>query len=254
MSEIREFMRSAWITALSSALASALPASCELHVTEEVNHGSDESQSGAWSWYSQCLSRSADQPIWAGASTEGWSTLVNSLLMAPGDAASPESIDSTCMDILAAANGLWAEELRQRFGRPFDFGGVARTGQPDGIQLIVVSIDSPLLPYSIKIAAGFAESLIGYLSNLSPGGSDSASPRNLPNAISDLRLDLYALLGRITLPIGRVLNLKIGSVLDIGRSAADLVDLVANGKTIASGQVVAVKGSYAIKVSKMAPR
>jgi flagellar motor switch/type III secretory pathway protein FliN len=251
--EVRQFVRNSWITALKIALTSTAPASSEMYISEEAN-GLGEIEPGPWSWYSQRLSQPGKSAIWTGAAIETWATLIRSLLTAPGSGG-PESVDSSCMDILSTTNGLWAEEMKLRFGLWLEVGAVARADKPEGLQLVTISLSAPFLPHPVSIAVGFEESLFEYVSSQPAGDTpEIAPPCQITGPISALHLNLYATLGRLTLPLDNVLKLNIGSVLDMGRSTAGLVDVVANGTVIARGEIMAVGGRYAIKISRTTPK
>jgi flagellar motor switch protein FliN len=114
-------------------------------------------------------------------------------------------------------------------------------------------------PFTLRVVfnAALFEELAKISSILDPHfGATSASPQNsdserafsLPKAIADLLLQLHVTLGRTTLPLDSVLKLNVGSVIELGRAPNAPVDVVVNGRIIASGQVVACNGNYGVRI------
>ena len=54
--------------------------------------------------------------------------------------------------------------------------------------------------------------------------------------------------------LGRLLDLQAGDVLALAKDPEADVDLVVNGVTVASGQLVVIDGSFGIKVTRTATR
>jgi flagellar motor switch protein FliN/FliY len=250
LDNIRELVRDQWVTALKSALMSMTSGAFEITLPEGPHSAGPEKQEQGWFWYSQVLSISPASTIWVGAANGTWTTLGKSLLMSHGlEEASPQDIQSSCADIVAQSNGALAHGLTKRFGSEITCGDLVPSKQPDGSQSIILTLAAATLPRAISIAVSFDESIFTFLSRLSQGRTNelpSAPP--VPSSISDLRLNLHVTLGKTELLLDSILKLSVGSVIDIGRSVNDFVDVVANGKVIASGQVVAFRGNYAIKV------
>ncbi len=67
----------------------------------------------------------------------------------------------------------------------------------------------------------------------------------------DVNVVVSAELGRVSIPIGELLQLGHGSVLKLGRSVAEPVDLVAQGVRIGRGEVVVVNDSFAIRIKEI---
>lgn len=244
-----ELVRDQWITALQKVLASMTSETFEIAVSEKPSSPGPQSQDKSWLWYSQVLSLSLTSTIWVGATIETWATLGKSLLTTLGlEEANSDDIQSTCTDIIAKSNGVLAQKLTERLGLEITCGAVVPSERPASSESIVLSVTAGMLPRPISIAVSFDESILKRFSRLSHSESPTLPPPKVPSSISDLRLDLHATLGRTELRLNSILKLNIGSVIDIGRSVTDLADVVANGKAIARGEVVAFRGNYAIKV------
>ena len=75
-------------------------------------------------------------------------------------------------------------------------------------------------------------------------------PLNL-DLLLDVRVQLTVELGSCQLPMRDVLQLNPGSVVKLEKAAQTPVDLYANKKLIARGEVVVVGEAYGIKITEL---
>ena len=68
------------------------------------------------------------------------------------------------------------------------------------------------------------------------------------DAILDIELPLIVRFGRTELPLKALAHLGPGSLIDLGRSADDPVDLLVSNRVVARGEVVVVGGNYGVRV------
>ena len=68
----------------------------------------------------------------------------------------------------------------------------------------------------------------------------------------DVEVTITAELGRVELPLGDLVGLGEGSVVELGRSISDPVDLMAQGQRVASGEVVVIDDCFAIRITSIA--
>jgi flagellar motor switch protein FliN len=81
----------------------------------------------------------------------------------------------------------------------------------------------------------------------SPGSAKAASLRLL----RDVDLDLKIVLGRTQLCLEDVLKLQEGSVVTLDKLAGDPVDIYANGRLIACGEVLVMEDNFCVRVTKL---
>jgi flagellar motor switch protein FliN/FliY len=74
--------------------------------------------------------------------------------------------------------------------------------------------------------------------------------RNLA-LVMDVSLGLTVELGKTTLPIKEILELTRGSVIELQRVAGEAVDLMANGKLIAKGEVVVIEDNFGLRITSI---
>jgi len=83
--------------------------------------------------------------------------------------------------------------------------------------------------------------------------ADPASLVKLDAAIfNDVEVELDAKLGRVSLSIRQLMDLKAGAVLELDLKINDLVDLRLNQSTVARGEIVAVGDHFGVRIVQVA--
>ncbi|MCK0129417.1 FliM/FliN family flagellar motor switch protein [Erythrobacter sp. F6033] len=73
----------------------------------------------------------------------------------------------------------------------------------------------------------------------------------IPSALhrfGNVTVRLSVELGRAELPLKEVLSLSEGSVVSLNRLTDELLDVTANGRVIAQGEVIAQDGRFALRI------
>jgi flagellar motor switch protein FliN/FliY len=88
------------------------------------------------------------------------------------------------------------------------------------------------------------------------GGSTPASavvPDGAPDIsrLSEIPMELSVEIGRTRTTVGEALELRVGSVVALGRQAGEPVDLLVNGSPIARGEVVVVDERYGLRITEI---
>lgn len=78
-------------------------------------------------------------------------------------------------------------------------------------------------------------------------GAPSAVPANL-DVILDIDLPLSVRFGQTDLTLDALTRLGPGSVIDLGRSPDDPVEVLVNGRLVARAEVVVVGGNYGVRI------
>lgn len=91
---------------------------------------------------------------------------------------------------------------------------------------------------------------------LHENGEPTAEERvELHDALRDIRVRVWAELGRTRIPIGRAPKLPAGTVIELDRKADDPVDLYVNGLRFARGTLVLTDdGEWALRLAEVAGR
>jgi flagellar motor switch protein FliN/FliY len=80
--------------------------------------------------------------------------------------------------------------------------------------------------------------------------SPADNPANL-NIVLDVPVSLTIELGGCQLPMREVLQLNIGSVVQLDKPADAPVELSINGKLIARGEVVVIEDRFGVKITEV---
>jgi len=76
--------------------------------------------------------------------------------------------------------------------------------------------------------------------------------RGTAGSVLDMEFPVEVWLASERVPLGRLLELKPGDELPLSGKAEEPVDLVANGNTLASGELVVVDGKFGIRITATA--
>jgi len=82
------------------------------------------------------------------------------------------------------------------------------------------------------------------------GTAGVASASSLDRLL-DVAVTVTAELGRVTVSIGDILKLGVGSVLELDRPVSEPVDLMVQGVRLARGEVVVVEDRFAIRIKEI---
>lgn len=82
------------------------------------------------------------------------------------------------------------------------------------------------------------------------GSADDKRPANL-DFILDIPLDITVQLGRTKMLIQDLLKLGQGSVIELEKPAGDTLEILANHRLIAKGDVVVVNDKYGIRLTEV---
>ena len=85
---------------------------------------------------------------------------------------------------------------------------------------------------------------------------DSYTPTNTDTnknleLLMDIKLELTVELGRCQLPVKKVLELTRGSIVELDKIAGEQVELFANGKHIANGEVVVIEDNFGLRITSI---
>lgn len=200
-------------------------------------------------WWAQAFSGLPSPSVWVGAPVATVTAIGQSVLSALGMAdVSAEEARSVCQDLLAQTANALAISMSELLTKPVTSNGVTPTGAPQGTLAAALVVELPAVPDTAVLTVRCDQGFLGRLAEvLAPSSPPEASPAE---RIADLELSVYAILGRTSIPLRDVFKLMVGSVIDLGKTITDPVDVVVNDRVIARGQVVICKGSYGVKMTQ----
>jgi flagellar motor switch protein FliN/FliY len=82
------------------------------------------------------------------------------------------------------------------------------------------------------------------------GSASAGAPASL-DLLRDVQLDLKIELGRTNMHLEDVLRLKQGAVVTLDKLAGDPVDIYANGRLIARGEVLVLNDNFCVRVAEL---
>lgn len=86
-----------------------------------------------------------------------------------------------------------------------------------------------------------------------PQASRARAAAALPlERFADVNIEISVEIGRVTMPIGELLQLGEGAVVELNRSVSEPVDVMAQGVRIASGEVVVIEDRFAVRITEIA--
>lgn len=90
-------------------------------------------------------------------------------------------------------------------------------------------------------------------SRRSPAAGPAMPPVDTGNLdlIMDIELQVVVRMGQTEMPLGELLKLTPGAIIELNRAADSPVDLLVNGKQIAKGEVVVVDGNFAFRITEI---
>jgi flagellar motor switch protein FliN/FliY len=81
--------------------------------------------------------------------------------------------------------------------------------------------------------------------------TSTATPDARLSAVLDVDLPLVVRFGRAVMPLRAIADLGPGSVIDMGRSPDEPVELLVGSKLVARGEVVVVSGNYGVRITEL---
>ncbi|MBL8816043.1 MAG: flagellar motor switch protein FliN [Planctomyces sp.] len=85
-----------------------------------------------------------------------------------------------------------------------------------------------------------------------PQAAKTRTTARLPlERFSEVSIEISVEIGRITMPIGELLQLGEGAVVELDRSVSEPVDVMAQGIRIASGEVVVIDDRFAVRITEI---
>lgn len=69
--------------------------------------------------------------------------------------------------------------------------------------------------------------------------------------LMDIKLQMTVELGRTELPVKKVLELTRGSIVELEKVAGEPVELYANGKLVAHGEVVVIEDNFGLRITSI---
>lgn len=194
---------------------------------------------------------------WLGASEPTWSAL------GAGTAADGAAAKDVYLEVIGQAEQGTATLLSRKLGWEVrcEGGEIQQTAPAASKELweIQISLPSGKLPSILcsMDCSGLQSRALSTpentksLERLAGAAERSYSPG--VDQFLDLELPLSVVLGRCIMQIQDVLKLTSGSVVELDSTVSDRAEIIVQGKLVARGEVVSVKGNYGVRITDIVP-
>ena len=86
-----------------------------------------------------------------------------------------------------------------------------------------------------------------------PGLPENRDYSGTLELLMDMELPVLVRFGRTRMPLSQLMSMTAGSVIEFGPTPENAVELVVNGRVVARGVAVSVRGNLAVRISEIAP-
>lgn len=223
-------------------------------------------------WWSCTVHPLEDEVLLLGAPPHVWAQLAAWIAAGAGlDANHPETAGALIQELLSQTFTRFAREVGRNLLREVSAGAPQPTEDPSSTasytRLDLGLRAGKAAAFVVGIGPQLARLLCGQAASDPPGaalvGPSTAAHRDTPlpggwagkiDRLAGLELPLVVSLGKARLPLREVLQLNVGSVVELGRAVAEPVDLLVNNRLVARGEVVVIDGNYGIRIQTVADR
>lgn len=81
--------------------------------------------------------------------------------------------------------------------------------------------------------------------------TEQVSGDNSMDLLKDIPMKVVVELGRTVLKIKEILDLGIGSIIELNKLSGEPVDILVNGKKIAKGEVVVIDEYFGVRITRV---
>ena len=202
-------------------------------------------------WWKQALEGASKFTIWIGAPESTW----NAIGRASEDADMDDS-KAAYLEIIAQTQGATASLLSSAVPGHLECrrGQVGSRPKSESLihALIGVTLSGEELP---AIIFAVENSILEVLASAETYGELAISGTSHSGLMLDrllnLEMPISVALGRTQLPVGDLLKVVSGSVIELDQGVDDHADLIVHGTVVAKGEIVSVKGNYGIRIKEL---
>ncbi len=252
------FTSQEWIDRFVADLATVIGAIGEGAATAGAGDRSRRPMAGS----SPCEPSRAAEASWSWSSTALATEALAKRVMGMDDEPSDDVVVDTLKELCAQAAGsmvleppLVGMQARHRLGR-----AVRPARAPESV-LAQISVSEASRRLPLRLWGDIA--LVESPRESAPAAAPARRPRRRPRSrrastppetpkldvILDIDLPLTVRFGRTEMPLRLIAALGPGSVIDLGRSPDDPVDVLVSNQLVARGEVVIVGGNYGVRIT-----
>lgn len=243
---------------LAEALGSALTATTGESV-QMRRTAAQELPTASPTWFLSELRGFPGIGLLLGCMREVWVSTGRKLLDPAG---SVEGDDETALsavrDIVAKALNTFASALSAKLKRGIAFEPLRElTAAPDSVSLDALTglelefHDESRVALNLFVDPQLTAALCAdeKVMTSSPAGSP-VNTKNL-DLLLDVEMPVSVSFGRAQLPLKYLIKLTTGSIVELGRSVSEPVDIIVNNTVVARGEVVVVGGNFGVRIKEI---
>ena len=215
----------------------------------------DELPSGQYTWWKQTFKSHGTFTTLIGAREDAWSSLGSA--MAEG----AEGTKQLYLEMLGHAQEATATLLGVRLGRAVKplAGQLEESCTLSSSTIFEIGVTfgaQELPPLLDAVDSGLADMMLAHQEDRTPASGLPAGRiyGSMIDDLLDLQLPLSVALGRSVMPIGDVLKITSGSLIELDTKIGGNVALFVHGKLVARGEVVSVKGNYGVRIKQISSK
>jgi flagellar motor switch protein FliN/FliY len=250
-SAAREWIEQTLADAFGNALASLTGQSVQARRTAGTALSAD---SAAWFWSE--FDEFPGASLLLGGAREAWLSIGRKLLSGAGSVdAKDEAILSAVQEAIANGVNTTASALSGRLKRSISAKAPRQLAEaPESLS------PGSLAEFKIEFRDGMRSTLRLFVdprlaAGLCAAERDGASgvPLNTKNLdlLLDVEMPVSVSFGRAQLPLKYLIKLTTGSIVELGRSVSEPVDIIVNNTVIARGEVVVVSGNFGVRIKEI---
>ena len=198
--------------------------------------------------------------------------LVESAAVLAGGSEEDGDADSAYREFLEQAAAGLAQSFTGRFDQDVGLAGIGAGRPPTAAATQCIEIHLPggdRAKQWLAVSPELVQAVVSLAGQSREGGAEpqqtpqraqlaapeTAAPRRDPvDLLLDVELPVSASFGRTYLPLGDVLELTSGSIVELNRSVSEPVEIIVNNCVIARGEVVVVEGNYGVRITEIISR
>jgi len=243
----------AWIQAAQQVFEGLTKVKPDLQWTLQQHTEDVAEDSLAVQWWEASYEGDGDPHLWIGVATPAaveLGRLAHALVTSGEREAESQAVETT----IESLSKVFAELLSQENGKPLKWKGLERLAEPPQPSVVYTTEISLSEEVTLPLLVGFNTEMKDlFEEKIQPRPAAQKRDSGL-GSLSDLELPLRVRFGRTQLALERVLQLQVGSVLELEGSREDPVDLLVNGSLVARGEVVAVGSYYGVRILEVTGR
>ncbi len=208
-------------------------------------------------WFRSELRPSSYGYVAFGAAEEPWLKVGSRILTGrENGSADRETVLSTLREIGAQVTGTILSAVNHAYGKQIEMQDVSvlesidnRSRDSHKSHFRLILSDGFTVPVTLAVPQALTQALVPSLPQLATAlGSIDSKKLEL---LLDVEMPVSISIGRAHMPLKDVIKLTTGSVVELNRTASELVDIVVNNCVVARGDVVVVDGNFGVRIREV---